>query len=316
MANPKNAAWYGGGLFPFLAPGAGNIWFVDGVNGLNTNDGMGPDTAFLDITFALTQCVAANNDYIFVIEYPADGSPPAGETYPIAVDVNRVHIIGGAFPGHADSDKFAFLGANTDNEIFNIQAQWVEIAYLKLSGGVSHGAIEFTGDGPTNKGFAIHHNTINQKNGTNGMPAYGIWMETPSNAHSGNWGLIADNYFGQAATSNAIWIDQNPVMLRIRNNQFIYCAAIAINMDGPLAFCEIVDNRFALGADTTGFAITFTANCNVGHAAGACYIAGNQAHFGPVAMAQNPYRDLSPAANCQNWGLNYVGAAPTMPVTV
>jgi hypothetical protein len=314
MSNPKNATWYGNDLGMFLVPGAGSTYFVDGLNGANTNDGMSADTPFLDITYALTQCTAGRNDYIFVIQYPADGSPPAGETYPIAVDKHRVHIIGGAYPGHVDSDKYAFLGANTDNEIFNIQAQWVEIAYLKLSGGATHAAIEFDGDGPTNKGFAIHHNVINQKYGTNGAPAYGIWMEQPYNAHGGNWGLIQDNFFGPMGTSNAIWINQNPVMLRIRNNTFLRNAGgIAINMDGPMSFCEITGNHFALTADTTGLAITFTANC---YSSDVSYIANNYAHAGATQMVQNPYRDISSPPLTQDWGINYVGAAPTLPVTV
>jgi len=313
MANPKNAAWYGNDLGAFLVPGAGDIFFVDGIGGLNTNDGLGVDTPFLDITYALTQCATDNNDYIIVLRYPADGSA-AEANYPINITKNRVHIIGGSFP-YLEADKYAFLGADSDNEIFNIQAQWVEIAYLKLAGGVSHAAIEFTGDGPTNKGFAIHHNTINQKYGTNGFPAYGIWMEQPSNAHVANWGMIAYNRFGPSHTSNAIWINANPVLLRIHHNLFHLPAAIAVNMDGPMAYCEVTDNQFSLLTDTTGMAITFTANCYVEPEV--AYIDGNRAHHGATQMGQNPYRDLSPVGTGkQNWGLNYAGTAPIYPVTV
>lgn len=313
MSNPKNAAWYGNALGGFLTPGTGNIFYVDGINGLDTNDGMGPDTPLLSITDTLANhCVTGNNDYIVVIQYPADGSPPAGETYPIAVNKNRVHIIGGAF-AHAEADKYAFLGADDDNEIFNVQAQWVEIAYMKLAGGTNHAAIEFTGDGPTNKGFAIHHNIFNQKNGTVGFPAYGIWMEL-ENTQTANWGYIAYNYFGPSNTNYAINIHANPVMLRIHNNMFLKPAAIAIYMDGPMAYCEVTDNRFSLLTDTTGMAITFTARC---WDASVSYINGNQAHVGATQMGQNPYRDLSAIAGGvkQNWGLNHVGPAPTLPVT-
>lgn len=312
MSNVKNAAWYGGGLFPFLAPGVGNTWFVDGVNGANTNDGMGPATAFLDITYALTQCVAANNDYIFVIEYPADGSPPAGETYPIAVNKHRVHIIGGAFP-HGEGDKFAFLGATDDNEIFSIQAQWVELAYMKLSGGTNHAAIEF-GDTPVNcKGAAIHHCQFSEKTGTVGNAAYGIWQET-ANTLGGNWCFIAYNKFYPQLTTHGILMGSNPAYAVIHSNLFIKPGGIAINVTSQPAYMEITDNRFSLLSDTTGLAITFQAGA-VGWPA---WIDGNHAHFGSTQMAQNPFRDIGviPGPLENNWGLNYVGPAPTLPVTV
>lgn len=310
MANPKNAAWYGGDVCGFLVPGAGSIYYVDGLNGLNTNDGLGADTPFLDITYALTQCTSGRNDYIFVIQYPPDGSEPGTETYPIAVNKHRVHIIGGAF-AHAEADKYAFLGATGDTQIFDIQAQWVEIAYMKLAGGTNHAAIEFTGDGPTNKGFAIHHNIFNQKNGTVGFPAYGIWMEL-ENTQTANWGYIAYNYFGPSNTNYAINIHANPVMLRIHNNMFLKPAAISIYMDGPMAYCEVTDNRFSLLTDTTGMAITFTARCWDPLVA---YVDGNRAHVGATQMGQNPFRDLSPVVGKQNWGLNHAGPASTLPVT-
>lgn len=312
MSNVKNAAWYGGGLFPFMSPGAGNIWFVDGVNGANANDGMGPDTAFLDITYALTQCVAANNDYIFVIEYPANGSPPAGETYPIAVDVHRVHIIGGAFP-HGEGDKFAFLGATGDTEIFSIEAQWVELSYMKLSGGTNHAAIEF-GDTPVNcKGAAIHHCQFSEKTGTVGNARHGIWMET-NNTLGGNWCYIAYNKFYPSITSYAIRFDSNPAYPVIHNNWFIKPGDIAIRINSGGAYGEITDNRFSCLEDTAGSAITFTAA-----AVGLPWlIDGNHAAFGSVAMATNPYRDIGviPGPLENNWGLNYSGIAPTFPVTI
>lgn len=313
MANPKNAAWYGNDLGAFLVPGAGDIFFVDGINGLNANDGLGVDTPFLDITYALTQCAADNNDYIVVLRYPADGSAAEAGGYPINITKNRVHIIGGSFP-YLEADHFAFLGADNDAQIFDIQAQWVEIAYLKLAGGTSRAAIEFTGDGPTNKGFAIHHCTFNQKNGTNGVPLHGIWMEL-ENTQTGNWGYIAHNYFGPTQTGYGIFIHANPVMLRVHNNTFMKSVAGAVYMDGPMAYCEVTDNRFSVEEDTTGFAITFTARCwdtNVS------YIDGNRAHFGAVQMGANPFRDLSAVAGGlkQNWGLNHAGTAPIYPVTV
>ena len=46
MGNPKNPAWYGGGIGNFMIPGAGlgNVFYNDGVNGLDANDGLTPQT--------------------------------------------------------------------------------------------------------------------------------------------------------------------------------------------------------------------------------------------------------------------------------
>jgi hypothetical protein len=296
----------------FLVPGAGSTYFVDGLNGANTNDGMSADTPFLDITYALTQCTAGRNDYIFVIQYPADGSAPAGETYPIAVDKHRVHIIGGAFP-HAEGDKYAFLGATGDTAIFDIEAQWVELAYMKLSGGTNHAAIEFN-DTPVNcKGAAIHHNQFSEKTGTVGTARNGIWMEA-NNTLGGNWCFIAYNKFYPSITGIAIRFDSNPAYPVIHHNLFTKVGGIAIRINSGGAYGEITDNRFSLASDTTGLAITFTA----GAVGWPWFVSGNEAHYGSAQMAQNPYRDIGviPGPLENNWGLNYVGPVPTLPVTV
>jgi hypothetical protein len=316
MTNPKSPAWYGGGLDAIMVPGANladnGLFYVDGVNGANTNDGLTPGEAFLDITYALSQCTDEHNNYIIVLEYPADGSPPGTETYPIAVDIDRVHLIGAAYP-HSEGDKFAFLGATDDNEIFSIQGKWVEIAYFKLSGGTNHAAIEF-GDTPVNcKGAAIHHCQFSEKTGTVGNAAHGIWMET-NNTLGGNWCYIAYNKFYPQITSYAIRFESNPAYPVIHNNWFIKPGDIAIYVNSGGAYGEITDNSFSLASDTTGLAITFTAAA-VGVP---WWIDGNRAHYGSTPMTQNPYRDIGviPGPLENNWGVNWVGAAPTMPVTV
>ena len=70
-----------------IPTGAGNVFWVDGINGNNANSGTRPDQPWLTITYALTQCVNEHNDYIMVLDAWQE---------PAAVDINvtRVHIIG------------------------------------------------------------------------------------------------------------------------------------------------------------------------------------------------------------------------------
>ena len=308
--NPWNIA----GVAPYLLPGAeqGQVYYVDGQNGDNGNTGVDPRDPKLTITNALLSCTAGNGDTIVVLQYPADGVP-AGETLPITVDVHRVRILGALHP-HMEADKPAQILAATDEAIFDIDAQWVEIAYLHLSGGHGHGCIEFHGTPVECKGFSVHHCQFAEKYGSDGQPVYGIWMEGGNNLHASNWCYIAYNVFYPSITTNGIWIDSNPAYPVIHGNTFLRTGGIAVNVTRGAAGGRLTDNRFALLTDTTGLAITFTAAA-VGDA---WWVDGNHAHYGAAAMGQNPYRDLSviPVHLKNTWGVNWVGAASTMPVTV
>ena len=66
-ANIKSPAYYGFGSAHYVTnnmPGA--IFYVDnaGNGGDDANDGLSPNTPFLTITYALTQCTAWKNDYL------------------------------------------------------------------------------------------------------------------------------------------------------------------------------------------------------------------------------------------------------------
>ena len=77
--NPKDAAWYGGNLVSFIMPNAGDVYYVDGTNGSNSNDGLSRDMPVLTLTYALSLCTAGNEDYIIVLGYPSAGA--AGEAW-------------------------------------------------------------------------------------------------------------------------------------------------------------------------------------------------------------------------------------------
>ena len=72
-------------------PTIGWVFYVDHINGANTNNGIDPGEAFATITFALTQCQNDRDDYIIVLEHGASGVEPA---YPVVINIDRVHVIG------------------------------------------------------------------------------------------------------------------------------------------------------------------------------------------------------------------------------
>lgn len=302
---PYQNPWKSAGVANVLRPGAaiGEVYYVDGDNGDDTDNGLDPMSPVLTITQALSLCTNDGNDVIIVLDYPEAGDI---ETMPISITKDRVHILGSAY-GHERADKFIFLCCGTtDTGVFSIEARNVEIAYFKLACGVDDASIIFAGAGVASKAAAIHHCTFGQKNCPLGAPQNGIdW----GGASDGNWAYVAYNFFGSSITSDAILIANNPAHVIIEKNVFYHVGGNGINISGDGNFGLILDNKFSLAADTAGGAIVFT-NAAAGEG---WFIDGNSANFGTTAMVNNPYRDLSVGAAKQDWGNNYKGNTHVMP---
>lgn len=127
-----------GGITPRIAA---NIFFVDGFNGDNDNNGLSRDTPFLTITYALTQCDDGTDDVIFVMD--AWNTEPA---YPIVVNKSRVHIIGLSNPQMGG--KYVAMIPVGDYAMFQIGYSGCgsEIAGFSLGGGATNPCIML---GPT-----------------------------------------------------------------------------------------------------------------------------------------------------------------------
>lgn len=296
--NPKTAAWYGNDIGHILVPGAGDIFYVDGVNGVDTNDGLSPDTPVLTITYALTDLVTAGaDDYIIVLDY-AD-PPDVSETFPIACNVNDVHIIGmGVF--NLNRTPIWPAGATA---AFEITDNDVEIAGFDLAAGATSACIE---NGDTVWRAWIHHNEFGRMHGCqDGIKQTGL-VDNP------HW-LIEHNIFGHldTLTRSGIRIEYNSTRSMIRNNLFYVYTGVGggIHFQGLCtAIGYVLDNRFKVPDVVAGEAI-YVENVN----ASVCQFHGNQVASGNVAMGFNPYRDLGVACH---WGINYAGTAPVYPVTV
>ena len=285
-------------------PAPGNIFFVDGVNGLNTNDGGTPTSAYLTLTYALAQCVSNRNDIIYVLDY----WQPAGETFPILVNKHQVHIIGLALPNlsypaiHPDGDTAAFEIANT--------GQYSEIANLMIGGGDAHGGIE-TGSiaNGMGNGLYVHDCWFGHE-----------WFDTPL---SGIRNLGTINACGIRIERCSFFGDQQNCIGVISGNgidnalgaaggHFDKCKVldcIFMGVSSAIVFDQardsmILNNRFNGVDNLEGSAINLAAGA-VG-----CLIDGNSvASKKTTGVTTNPWKD----AGTNAWGVNYVGGVNGYP---
>lgn len=291
-----------GGVTP---GGAGKTLFLGGLNASDNNEGLSSESPLLTFAAAQVKCTDQHHDYIFVLDFWR----PSGETWPIAITKDLMHLIGiGGRPGlpwpaiHPATDVAAF-------QLYS-SGQYGEIAGLTIGGGNSHGGIDWQNEGQVD-GFWIHHNVFGHQ-----------WFGTPLNAilqavaaSRGGYGCaIEDNVFmgdlancTGAITGNAIDM-LGAVMsydLMIRRNRFMGCA-ININLT-KVSNGMIVDNRFICADSVDGEAVSLLTACR------GCMVDGNRAmNGGDAAMTKEPYRDVA-ATNKNHWGVNWTTNAVDLP---
>jgi hypothetical protein len=278
----------------------GNIFYVNGITGSNLNDGLTPATAWATITYALTNCVAGNDDYIIVIDHWQEV---------VAINVTRVHIIGiPANPNHS----FVQMNAAGNTAIFTVTAlsNNCEIAGFSFGGGAAHAAIENVGGTPM--GLYIHHCQFGHAFANN-TPQDGILIDVnATNIRIENCTFYGNLAGGTLTRDGIHWAGGgDPLNGAIVNNQFLACPGVGINfvvVAANTGGIVIKNNIFACGADVQGSAITLGATC------AGFLVSGNNALYGDVtaAMLNNPYLDQAAAAN-NHWMANYKGNAPVDP---
>jgi len=287
MGNPKSPAWYGGGIGNFMIPGAGmgNVFYNDGVNGLDANDGLTPQSPKLTLTASLAQCTNDMNDTILVLDY----WQPAGETWPVSINKSKVNIIGvpsGSYRPWAAVDSVG------DTACFSIAAHDVIIRGFAFDAGASHGGIEFAG----NKGrMGIYDCYF--ISGANGIlsSAGGIEMALE----------VGNCFFQQSLTAQGIYINDDPAFIRLHDNVFDRVQGVAIEVVQGGA-PQILNNVIALPSNTAGMAIT------LGAAVTRAIVNGNSANYGDTDMGNIPYTDGA-GAGANSWLLNYQGTTAVQP---
>ena len=292
---------------------AGNVFWVNGIDGVGSNSNAGITRAapLLTLTYALSLCTDNQNDIIFVEDY----WQPTGETWPIHVNKQQVHIIGNAQRGlpypaiHPPADTAAFHLTSS--------GQYGSVENLTIGGGSSGGCIEWGQDGQVD-GFLIRKCTF-------GHP----WFGTPLNGirqdgavTRGGYGnriekctFLSDLVGGTGAHLGAITgnaIAQLSVTLpffdtEIVDNVFKGCQR-AINL--LLSKDNVIEeNRFTVpDAASDGESIWLGAAC-FGN-----MMNNNWSFKGPTGiLTYNPYYDASASLN--HWGLNYRAGVSIMPAT-
>lgn len=283
----------------------GTTFWVGGTNALSTNDGLTWLKPLTTVTAALALCTDGNNDVIRILDYWR----PSGETWPIQIDKERVHIIGSTqanLPAptfHPSTDKAAFA--------INKSGSYGSIENLTIGGGSGSAGIRLggvTGVNTKPEGFLIKNCLFGQ-----------TWFGTPDHGiESVEYGSIGcriekctflgdlKNVGGRLA-ENAI--EFTTTAATNENLQIVDCnflgTAIGINLaKGPGAI--ITGNRFLCEDSADGEAITLGASV-VG-----CMIDDNRAMEGADTMSNNPFKDLG----TNHWGLNYRQGVSIMPATV
>jgi len=290
--------WKTAGTTNILQPGAaiGNVYYVDGSNGNDGNNGFDPEQPLLTITYALSLCVDDHNDYIIVLDYP-ETHPGGDEDSPIDINKNRVHVLGSNYP-YARGDMQQYLQtANAPAPVFQVTARWVEIGYFKLAGGTGDGCIEVLG-AIESKGLSVHHCQFAEKvNGTAGPPTYGIDCST---INCGNWMYVGDCRFYEPIISHGI-ILQNPAQATIERNYFIGVGGDGIHITGSAGAALVADNYFMCDTDVAGKGINLTGNT------GGSMFMGNIANEGKDDMAAIPWVDPGTGASTNAWAGNMRG---------
>lgn len=273
----------------------GTFFYVDGSNGLDTNDGLSPETPFLTVTAALAACTTAQNDYIFILSYPS--TAPATETFPIVINKSHIHLIG--IPDQASRRNVCLFcqdgGVNTID--LGDDADDCEIAGIEF--GATTAACIHT-DSPTP--FTCRAHIHDCEFGWIRTCQDGIYI-VAGGADTPHW-LIENNRFGENCTRAGIYNDYNGTRSFYRNNFFkVASGAVGVYLHGLCTgHIFVLDNYFQVTDNAAGEAITTSATAT-GMAT------GNVAAQGKVACANNPYLD----GGAFDWGVNYQPGAILLP---
>lgn len=287
-------------------PAIGRVFYVHNWTGLDTNNGIDPGTPFKTIAHALTQCDDDRNDYIIVLQHYQEDN--------IAIDIVRVHII-----GVTADPAFPFVALQSDGNdlpifILSSDSNHVEIAGFLFGGGAGHAAIENVAG--TVQQLNIH-NCVFGHSFSGNTPQDGILIAQGATCpRIENCTFIGTGYdAGGLITRDGIrFAGAQPTMLNgiIRNNIFLGCPGVGINIDTPFNGGIIKDNVFAVPDTAIGQAIDIAAGAGAG-----TLVDGNHAMSGGDAVMTNaPFQDLSSGIGVGNhWGQNFRGAAaaPTLP---
>lgn len=288
--------------------GHGKTFYVLGLDGQATdgNSGETPDDPILTLTHAISLCRDDKDDVIFVMDYWR----PTGETWPISVNKNGIHIIGISRPGPLPYPAIHPAGETAAFQLTS-SGQYVEIAGLTFGGGAAHGGIDWMNEGQVD-GVWIHDCMFGHQ--WFGTPLAGIYQ--PDDASRGGYGNLIERctFLGNdadctgALTGNGVDM-LGPVAsydLHVLDCIFKGCA-VGINLT-LVHNAALLRNKFICANSADGEAITLADGCL------GCMVDGNVAMSGPgadwPATAKAPYKD---AGSANHWGVNWENSEVDVP---
>jgi len=264
----------------------GDKYYVNGNTGSDGYSGKNKKNPMKTIKAALAHCVNDHDDYIIVLNHYQ-------ETFPITVNKSMVHII-----ALNVGQPMVWLTASGDTAIFNIEADFVEIAGFEFGAGANHAAIEFT----ASKGYGLIRDCVF---GWMQAGQDGIRVVAPFEAAETT---IENCMFGNNLTRDGIRIDHAMTRGLIQNNIFRRVTGVGINVPGQITLGTIRNNKFALPSNTAGKAITLSAD-NSG-----VFVEDNDANHGDqAAMATIPWVVTGGAADANCFDNNKVGGVVAFP---
>ena len=273
------------------------VIFVNGSVGDNDNDGLSREKPLLTLTAAIAKQTDENKHLYILVERFYQ---PTGESWPIVVNKDNVHIIG---EGYLKGNTWTFIKPVDDYAGIQLDADRCEIAGFEIGGGGTSGCIEF---GAYTWGNVIHDCWFGVTNTTQGRD--GIWTEGGLGYHS-YYNTVIDCIFGKNLTRDSIRLESDASSMIIglpgHGNIFKDYIGKGINDNGGFMPDGIIcDNLFNMTADEEGTAIHLESARTL--------VDYNKAFYGRTAMANNPYKDTGTG----NWGLNYRQGLSILPLTV
>lgn len=287
---------------PSLPFGAGKVFFVNCIDGSDSNPGDDPARPLKTIGYALGLCQARRDDYIICLK----NQVTSVETFPIVIDKHQVHIIGLGGMGApidllaADAPVFQFAGEDG----YNARC---ELAGFTLGASGGYPCIDVL---KTTVYAHLHDLQLGE-----GHVAQDGIMGNDIAGSELVWSRIERCLFGKELTRDGIRTGVNAGSLtfcHILDNVFSRYGGIGINNRVVAAAVggTILRNKFfqKIGGDK-GCAITIVAAQN-------WMIDDNHAMEDAAEPGNNPYLDtttgdLTTTKNA--WGLNYKGLTATFP---
>ncbi len=267
-----------------------NVWFVDSSYGDDGNKGNRREKPLATIAAALLKCSHEHMDAIYVLQ-----RVHVGDTYPISVAVQAVHIIGNPPPVRGQTPGTQLNAQADTGACFTLNGNDIRIENFDILGGASYPCINFVAGWETQRISIIN---CQFQTGTWGVYAGDATMQ-PNHRLS-----IKDCVFGPSGLSvGGIYLGSNGSWYMVEGCFFDLVPGPQISVAGNAkAAGRILKNLFVLDSDTAGEAITFS-----GAAHSRWVIADNIANDAANgAITANPYTDGSDG---NVWARNVKGGA-------